>query len=117
MPNKQKEKPFDWEGGLDKHIKNSIEVYGCNFPPEIKQFIRQLFSNQNKRLNEAFEEKMNRALERQREEIKGVIEWLLGYKDFPQRQEGEGAYYWRSYLRKKLEKTEFADILKEINKL
>jgi len=34
MPNKQKEKPFDWEGGLDKHIKNSIEVYGCNFHNE-----------------------------------------------------------------------------------
>ena len=59
MPNKQKEKPFDWEGGLDKHIKNSIEVYGCNFPPEIKQFIRQLFSDQNRNIKEVIEKKLN----------------------------------------------------------
>ena len=31
-----------------------------------------------------------------------IFEWLLGYDDFPQRQSGEGRYYWRKYLRKKL---------------
>lgn len=28
--------------------------------------------------------------------------WLLGYTDFPARKEGDGTYYWRSILRKRL---------------
>ncbi len=35
-------------------------------------------------------------------EIMQIFEWLLGYTTFPQREEGEGAYYWRTHLRKKL---------------
>lgn len=31
-----------------------------------------------------------------------IFKWLLGYTDFPQRQEGEGQYYWRTHLREKL---------------
>lgn len=33
---------------------------------------------------------------------KEVYKWLLGYTDFPERKPGEGAYYWRKELRKKL---------------
>jgi len=76
MPNKQKEKPFDWEGGLDKHIKNSIEVYGCNFPPEIKQFIRQLFSDQNRNIKEVIEKKLNAIMRNPSKEDDHEIETL-----------------------------------------
>lgn len=33
---------------------------------------------------------------------KEIYKWLLGYSDFPARKQGEGAYYWRKELRKKL---------------
>ena len=35
-----------------------------------------------------------------------IFRWLLGYSDFPIKKEGEGNYYWRSELRKKLDKAE-----------
>ena len=31
-----------------------------------------------------------------------IFSWLLGYTDFPERQTGQGAYWWRSVLREKL---------------
>lgn len=31
-----------------------------------------------------------------------IYRWLLGYTDFPQRKDGEGAYYWRTELRRRL---------------
>lgn len=31
-----------------------------------------------------------------------IFKWLLGYTDFPDRKEGEPAYYWRKHLREKL---------------
>jgi hypothetical protein len=44
---------------------------------------------------------------RQNTKIHVIIKWLLGeFGDFPVRQEGEGAYYWRDELRKRLEKLE-----------
>lgn len=33
--------------------------------------------------------------------------WLLGYTDFPERQEGDGSYYWRSLLFNKLKDSGF----------
>jgi len=33
-----------------------------------------------------------------------IYRWLCGYFDFPIREEGDGAYYWRSHLRNKLKK-------------
>lgn len=32
-----------------------------------------------------------------------VLKYMCGYTDFPQRKEGEGAYYWRKILRNKFE--------------
>lgn len=40
--------------------------------------------------------------EKQQQGIFEIFEWLLGYNDFPERQDGEGAYYWRTHLREKL---------------
>ena len=72
------EKPFDWEKKFDEEFidiskdrtlwkfKKNVSV------GQIRYFIR-ILSNQNKRLNEAFEERMNRELERQREKIMEVI--------------------------------------------
>lgn len=31
-----------------------------------------------------------------------IFRWLLGYTDFRQREEGEGAYWWRKELRERL---------------
>ncbi len=31
-----------------------------------------------------------------------IYRWLLGHEDFPARQDGQGVYYWRTPLRKKL---------------
>lgn len=48
--------------------------------------------------------------EEERERYAGIFSWLLGLapEGFPERQEGEGAYYWRSHLRQKLEKLDNA---------
>lgn len=35
-------------------------------------------------------------------EVMKIFRWLFGYNNFPTRKENEGAYYWRSHLRKKL---------------
>lgn len=42
------------------------------------------------------------ATKKKNKQLKELLIWLLGYTDFPQRKEGEGAYYWRKHLRKKL---------------
>lgn len=31
-----------------------------------------------------------------------VFQWLLGYMDFPKREAGEGAFWWRKHLRREL---------------
>ena len=36
--------------------------------------------------------------------IRPILRWLFGYTDFPMRKDGEGAYWWRTYLREKLKK-------------
>ena len=36
------------------------------------------------------------------DEVQPIFEWLLGHTDFPARKDGDGAYYWRKELRKKL---------------
>lgn len=33
-----------------------------------------------------------------------IFRWLLGYENFPERKEGEGAYWWRKELRERLKK-------------
>jgi hypothetical protein len=40
-----------------------------------------------------------------------IFKWLLGYSDFPERKEGEGAYWWRKELRVKLNDIGFASEL------
>lgn len=41
---------------------------------------------------------------REREEYDAIFRWLFGEEgEFPERQPGQGAYYWRSQLRKRLE--------------
>lgn len=35
--------------------------------------------------------------------VREIFQWLLGMKeDFPERQPGQGQYYWREQLRRKL---------------
>ncbi len=41
-------------------------------------------------------------LARVREADNEIFLWLLGHRDFPERQEGDGAYWWRKELRMKL---------------
>jgi hypothetical protein len=38
-----------------------------------------------------------------RREAADIFEWLLGYTDFRQREQGEGAYWWRKELRKRID--------------
>jgi len=33
-----------------------------------------------------------------------IFKWLLGYKSFPKRKDGDGLYWWRKELRNKLNK-------------
>ena len=38
------------------------------------------------------------------DEYQEIFDWLDGRgEDFPERKEGEGAYYWRNHLRQKLQ--------------
>ena len=37
------------------------------------------------------------------EDVLSVIKYMCGYTDFPERQEGQGVYYWRTILREKFE--------------
>lgn len=32
-----------------------------------------------------------------------IFEWLLGYSDFPEKRQGDGAFWWRKELRHRLE--------------
>ena len=34
-------------------------------------------------------------------ELEGAVVWALGYTDFRERREGEGAYWWRKELRER----------------
>ena len=44
------------------------------------------------------------AVEKERAEYDAIFRWLFGEEgEFPERQPGQGAYYWRSQLRKRLE--------------
>ncbi len=58
------------------------------------------------KFNKDLWEHVDKAISQTRKEVleehKKIFKWLLGYKDFPQRKEGEGAYYWRIHLRTKL---------------
>jgi len=38
-------------------------------------------------------------LEQDNKTLRAAIAWALGYTNFPQRQDGEGPYWWRSELR------------------
>ena len=44
----------------------------------------------------------NAKLKAENEKMKDVFAWLNGYEDFPQRKDGQGLYYWRVWLDKKL---------------
>jgi hypothetical protein len=47
-----------------------------------------------------------------------IFKWLLGYYDFPERKKGEGAYWWRVELRKKLSEIGFSgDLILPIESL
>ena len=37
----------------------------------------------------------------QKEQVIEVMKYMCGYTDFPARQEGQGAYYWRTIMREK----------------
>lgn len=42
------------------------------------------------------------ALEQERDALREAVHWALGERgDFPTRQEGQGAYWWRTELREK----------------
>lgn len=41
-------------------------------------------------------------------EAAGIFNWLLGYADFPVRKDGRPVFYWRTYLRKKLEQAGYS---------
>lgn len=42
-----------------------------------------------------------RALKKENARLRSSIRWALGYTNFRPRNEGEGAYWWRSELRKR----------------
>lgn len=46
-----------------------------------------------------------------REQIIEIFKWLLGYYNFPERKEGDGAYWWRRELRRRLAAIGFSNEL------
>lgn len=51
-----------------------------------------------------YKERTEKVPQQQLEEVKNVFRWLLGLgEDFPNRQDGDGSYFWRKHLRAKLE--------------
>ena len=57
-------------------------------------------------LKDLLSQSIRKAQDKQRQEYDGIFKWLLGEYDFPARKEGEGAYWWRTELRKKLSRLE-----------
>lgn len=57
--------------------------------------------------NEAMTNQANNAITRaeraeaERDKLKAAIRWALGYEDWPERKDGEGAFYWRKELRRR----------------
>ena len=51
-------------------------------------------------------------LEIENRQMKEIFKWLLGYYSFPYQGKGEGKYYWRSHLRRRLPKS-VLDYIKE----
>jgi hypothetical protein len=49
----------------------------------------------------------------ERARVREIFLWLLGYTNFPERKLGDGAYWWRKDLRKKLEEADLLDALKD----
>lgn len=72
---------------------------------EIQAIIEDKFSEVRKGLNSQLQAEKEKHME--------IFRWLLGYTDFPAKQEGDGDYYWRKGLRQKLESTGI-DFKKEV---
>lgn len=68
-----------WEGVNDKNLKIA-----------------------NKVVREVIATAIESAKREEREKHIEIYRWLVGYYDFPERQEGVGAYWWRSHLMDKL---------------
>lgn len=47
------------------------------------------------------------AISDQNGRMREIFAWLQGYSDFPERKEGEGAYWWRRELNRRLEALPF----------
>lgn len=58
-------------------------------------------------LADALAEEIESYARQQNEELYKIFEWLLGYHNFPEREDGQGVYYWRTHLRSMLENTGF----------
>jgi|GEM_PF-5157468 len=114
----QKRPAAQLENKSDKQIENTIKKIVAEFTMNGSEitamFIEELLSRYQQRcaLQNDLATQLDAALklvERQGKEIEAlrtknndVYAWLFGYTDFPMRKEGEGAYWWRKYLRDKL---------------
>jgi len=85
---------------IKKDIKETLNAYKS----EVDNFNDAIFEDKINALTDDLNDlfvmhKVNRSLPI---DTRQIFRWLLGYEDFPQRVSGEGRYYWRKYLRRKL---------------
>ena len=70
-----------------KYLQDSIAEFARRNEPKLDTAIKQI--------DEVCE---------QWKKVRYIFKWLLGEEgDFPARREGDGVYYWRTELRKKIE--------------
>jgi hypothetical protein len=82
---------------LKKQVKELRELALAAGIPPLVVYLPELALKQipkGKKLNKPVVIKLLPVLE--------VFRWLLGYTDFPERQKGDGLYWWRKELRQKL---------------
>lgn len=101
-----------------KEIKPIIREHHCRYCNMVGSddpLVRMRCERDVKMLTLVVKGAIQQALTKQKEEIvksyegrerryKKIFRWLQGYSDFPERKEGDGAYWWRKELRQKLDK-------------
>lgn len=80
----------------------SKEILDCFVVVNTDQMGNARYDIDFNKLSKEFATARAEGAQEEREKHIEIYRWLVGYYDFPERQDGMGAYWWRSHLMDKL---------------
>jgi len=100
-----------YEHASEKSAKEQLEIQLAEAKERAEEFVnRQMEDDNTIQAMELALEKKNDKLATAQAQLKrlgDIIVWALGYTDFAERKDGQGAYWWRTEMRAKLDKAGF----------